>query len=206
MADSQVGHDAAMDETLVAKLFADATASLASPTYSLPEAAVPDGPGLYALYAAPDAWLQLGLGQAPPGAALYVGRSETKDFETHFRTGRTGQSMVRRSFAALLHDHLELRGLPRNQTKPERFDEFTLSEDGDQKLMTWMNEHLQIAAWAQPVECTHLGTVEIAVLKRWSPPLNLRDSRSTWGARNTAAHKAMANDARTWARENGHKV
>jgi hypothetical protein len=113
---------------------------------------------------------------------------------------------VRQSFAALLRDHLELRGIPRNQTKPERFDQYALSDEGEAKLTDWMNANLQIAVWAKPADCTNLGTIEVAVLKRWSPPLNLRDTRSTWGARVSAARKAMASDARTWARERGHKL
>ena len=113
---------------------------------------------------------------------------------------------MRQSFAALLRDHLELRGVPRNQTKPERFDEYALSEEDERRLTTWMTEQLQIAAWENPADCTDLGAIEVAVLKRWSPPLNLRDTRSTWGARVSAARKVMAADARSWAREHGHKL
>lgn len=202
----------AMDETLAARLLANAVASLAEHKYALTHAVdkVPDEPGLYALYGAAEVWTELGLGQAPAGTALYVGKAEeslkTRDLETHFRSGRTGQSTVRQSFAALLRDQLELRGIPRNQTKPEQFDKFALTEDGEERLTVWMNAHLQIAVWAKPLDCTDLGAVEVAVLKRWSPPLNLRDNRSTWGARVSAARKVMASDARTWARERGHKL
>jgi len=201
-----------MDDTLAAKLLVDATTSLADQKHALKDAVdkVPDEPGLYALYGSAEVWIALGLGQAPAGAALFVGKADeslkTRDLETHFRSGRTGQSTVRRSFAALLRDDLGLRGVPRNQTKPERFDEFALSVDDDEQLSVWMNAHLEIAVWAKPPDCTNLGAVEIAVLKRWSPPLNLRDNRSTWGARLTAARKVMANDARTWARDRGHKL
>ncbi len=201
-----------MDETLTAKLVADASAALAEPRLALTDAVdkVPDAPGLYALYGSAAVWIALGLGHGPVGAALYVGKAEqklkTRELETHVRGGRTGQSAVRQSFAALLRDHLELRGVPRNQTKPERFDEYALSEEGEQRLTAWMTDQLQIAAWEQPADCTDLGAIEIAVLKRWSPPLNLRDTRSTWGARVSAARKVMAADARTWAREHGHKL
>lgn len=191
-----------MDETLAARLFAEATASLAGHRHALTDA-VPDEPGLYALHGSAEAWTELGLGQAPAATALYVGRAdELRDL----RSGRTGQSTVRQSFAALLRDHLELRGVPRNQTKPERFEIYALDEAADEKLTVWINAKVQLAVWAQPADCTNLGAVEIAVLKKWSPPLNLRDARSTWGARVSATRKAMANDARAWARERGHKL
>lgn len=201
-----------MDETLTARLLADASASLAEPKLPLTDAVdkVPDAPGLYALYGSAAVWTALGLGAAPAGAALYVGKAEqslkTRELEAHVRSGRTGQSAVRQSFAALLRDHLELRGMPRNPKKPERFDEYALSDDGEQRLTTWMTEQLEIAVWATPPDCADLGAIEVAVLKRWSPPLNLRDTRSTWGARVSSARKLMAADARTWAREHGHKL
>jgi hypothetical protein len=195
----------AMSEAPSPEMIASACAALSTPRHKLVDAAgdVPDSPGLYAIYGDAEAWLQLGLGQAPPGAALYVG---SLDLLTQFRSGRTGQSTVRRSFAALLRDHLALRGLPRNQTKPERFAEFALSDEHDGMLTDWMNAHLEIAVWPKPPACADLGEIEVAVLKRWSPPLNLRDNRSTWGAKNSAAHKMMASDARMWARERGHKL
>jgi hypothetical protein len=193
-----------MDPTtadLTAELIASACAAISAPRHALLDAAG-DGPGLFAIYGDPAGWLELGLGTAPPGAALYVGKTE----EMHFRSVRTGQSPVRRSFAGLLRDHLALRGIPRNQTKPERLAEFAVSEEHDVMLTEWMKAHLEIAVWAKPPECASLGEIEVAVLKRWSPPLNLRDNRSTWGARVSAAHKMMASDARTWAREHGHRL
>jgi len=202
----------AMADQPTQDLIASASAALSGPKYKLPDAPdhVPDGAGLYAIYGGPEAWVQLGLGQAPASTALYVGKAEeslvTQDLRTHFLGGRTGQSTVRRSFAALLRDHLSLRGIPRNQTKPERLADFALSEEHDALLTDWMTTHLEIAVWPKSPDCTALGDVEVAVLKRWSPPLNLRDTRSTWGAKVSAALKLMASDARAWARERGHKL
>jgi len=193
-------------------MIASACAALSGPRHTVLDATgnLADGAGLYAIYGDADSWSQLGLGQAPANAALYVGRAEdnlvTRELQTHFRTGRTGGSTVRRTFAALLRDHLALRGIPRNQTKPEHLADFALSEEQDALLTGWMTAHLEIAVWPKPPECKVLGDVEVAVLKRWGPPLNLRDTRSTWGARVTAARKLMAGDARTWARERGHKL
>jgi len=193
-------------------MIADACTALTAPRHKLLNADgnVPDCAGLYAIYGGSACWMQLGLGQAPSNAALYVGKAEkslvTRDLQTHFRSGRTGQSTVRRTFAALLRDSLKLRGIPRNQTKPERFANFALSEKHDALLTKWMNEHLEIAVWSKPPACTVLGDIEDAVLKAWCPPLNLRHNQSTWKTKVSAARRVMANDARTWARERGHKV
>ncbi|MBA3394359.1 MAG: hypothetical protein H0T89_17060 [Deltaproteobacteria bacterium] len=193
-----------------AEMITSALTALSGRTYGVPAADnVADGPGLYAIYGDAASWLELGLGAASAKTALYVGKADdnlvTRELELHFR-GRAGQSAVRRGLGALLRDQLGLRGLPRNQTRPEKFEYFTLSEEHDAALTAWMTAHLQIAAWPKPSECASLGDIEVAVLKKWSPPLNLRDSRSTWGAKNVAAFKVMAADARAWAKEHGHKV
>lgn len=194
-----------------AEMIASALTALSGRTHGVAAAAgnVADGAGLYAIYGDAASWLELGLGQAPTKTALYVGRADdnlaTRELELHFG-GRTGPSAVRRGVAALLRDHLGLRGLPRNPTRPEKFEYFTLSDEHDAALTAWMTAHLQIAVWPKPPECASLGDIEVAVLKKWSPPLNLRDSRSTSGAKNVAALKVMAADARTWAKEHGHKV
>ncbi len=187
--------DPELDETI-----ANAFTALTGP--GQPLLAVPGGTGLYAIHGDTESWLHLGLGQAPANAALLVGRCT--DLEP-LRSGRTGQSDARRTFAALLRDHLGLRGLPRNQTRPEQLADYTSSEEHDALLTGWMTEHLTIAVWSPP-DLALLKDVEIAVLKRWSPPLNMRDARSTFGAKVTAARKAMAGDARAWARDHGFKL
>ncbi|CAN5910097.1 hypothetical protein BH11MYX3_BH11MYX3_31150 [soil metagenome] len=182
------------------EMIANAFAALAGPRQPLLGA--PVGTGIFAIHGDTDSWVHLGLGRAPANATLLVGRTE--DLEP-LRSGRTGQSHARRTFAALLRDHLELRGIPRNQTKPERLADYTLSDEHDALLTGWMTEHLTATVWTPP-EPAVLADIEVAVLKRWSPPLNMRDARSTVGAKVTAARKAMAGDARTWARERGHKL
>lgn len=187
------------------ELLASALAALAGSKHKLADVTA-DAPGLYALHGGPDAWHDLGLGQSPTNTALFVAKfADLKDLQL-LTTGRTGQSTVRRTFAALLRDHLELRGLPRSQTKPADLGDYALSDEHDALLTTWMTDRLEIAIWPQPPECTNLGDVEVAVLKKWSPPLNLRDTRSTMGAKVTTARKLMAADARAWARERGHKL
>lgn len=89
------------------------------------EGHVPSVPGLYAIYGGADVWHELGLREPPDDRPLYVGKSESsllgRDLGQHFGDGRAGSSTVRCSFAALLRDTLDLKALPRNPAKPERF-------------------------------------------------------------------------------------
>jgi hypothetical protein len=169
------------------------------------EARVPGWPGLYALYGDRGTWKELQLGEPPDGRPLYIGKAEdslvSRDLKTHFGEGRTGQSTVRRSFAALLHDTLELRGMPRNPAKPGYFSNYGLSPAHDTALTRWMREHLQLAVWPKPNDCAYsLSQIEAALLAELLPPLNLQGVVTPWRAKVKAARAAMAEEARTWRR------
>ena len=108
------------------QLIADVMRSLSNQGQPISKAAktVPDSHGLYALHGLPAVWSVLGLDRRPAGVPLYVGKGEdsliTRDLKTHFAVDplaapRTGSSTVRRSFAALLREQLDLRGVPRNK-------------------------------------------------------------------------------------------
>lgn len=163
---------------------------------------VPGVAGLYAIYGDVDVWLQLGLGEPPDDRPLYVGKAEdslaSRDLKTHFGSGRTGSSTVRRSFAALLRERLDLHAQPRNPSKPERFANYGLPLDGDQRLTHWMGEHLRLAVWPKPSGVV-LVDVERALLVTWQPPLNLKDVHTPWSDHLSAARKVMAAEARGWA-------
>lgn len=170
--------------------------------YPLSDAAstVPNRPGLYAIHAGVATWDELGLGDPPDGRPLYVGKAEdslvARDIKTHFGDGRTGQSTVRRSFAALLHDALGLRGIPRNPAKPHHFANYGLSAAHDAALTRWMREHLELAAWPKPSTCEFsLAEVEGALVLELEPPLNLQGVVTSWTARVKAARVVMANEA-----------
>jgi hypothetical protein len=162
---------------------------------------VPRRPGLYAIHAPREVWFELGLGEPPDERPLYVGKAEaslvSRDLDTHFGDGRTGSSTVRRSFAALLREPLQLEGRPRNPAKPERPANYGLSPEHDRRLTTWMCEYLALAVWAKPSDCEHpLSTIEKQLLFKLQPPLNLKDVVTPWTAQLKAARKKMSDQAR----------
>jgi hypothetical protein len=168
------------------------------------ERLVPGRPGLYAIYGTAVAWRELGLRAPSDVRPLYVGKAEdsliSRDLKTHLGDGRTGQSTVRRSFAALLHDALGLRGVPRNTAKPAYFANYGLSAAHDAALTRWMKESLELATWGKPVDCTFaLETIERVLLAELIPPLNLKDVLTPWTGKVKATRAVMAAEARTWA-------
>jgi hypothetical protein len=164
---------------------------------------IPASGGLYAIYGSAEVWLALSLGEPPDDRPLYVGKAEDslfgRDLRTHFGDGRTGQSTVRRSVAALLHDTLQLQGLPRNPARPGYFSSYGPSPKHDAVLTAWMRERLEIAVWPKPDVCSFsLKTIETALLARLLPPLNLQDVVTPWTAQVRAARALMAAEARRW--------
>jgi len=161
-------------ETVVA----DAVEELAGVRHRRDEAAelVAKQAGLYAFYGDERAWSQLQLTPVYDGQPLYVGKAEKslngRDVGTHFATGKTGSSTVRRSLAALLASELDLLPVPRNPAKPDGSANFALELAGDQRLSDWMERRLFLATWVKP-DGVFLDDVETAVVGRLRPPLNL---------------------------------
>jgi hypothetical protein len=137
---------------------------------------VPKSAGLYAFYGDEQAWSDLDLSPVFDDQPLYVGKAEKslngRDVGTHFATGKTGSSTVRRSLAALLVTKLGLVAVPRNLVRPDGSANYSLEPPGDERLSRWMEQRLLLATWVKP-EHIHLDEVETAVLLRLRPPLNL---------------------------------
>lgn len=183
----------------------DAIRSLGPSGYSIVDALlrVPNVPGLYAIHATSEVWTLLGFGDRNGEVPLYIGKAEeslvSRDLKTHFSSGKTGSSTVRRSFAALLRETLNLGTIPRNPAKPGHYSMFALSPEGDERLTDWMRGHLTLAVWPKSVEesCI-LDEVETMVLDHWQPPMNLAKVHQP-SPRLRAARKQMADQARQWA-------
>lgn len=162
---------------------------------------VPKAPGLYAFYGDEQAWSDVGLVPAFDDQPLYIGKAEKslngRDIGTHFATGKTGSSTVRRSLAALLAAKLDLVAVPRNLAKPDGSANYSLASASDDCLSEWMEERLVLATWVKP-DGLVLDQVETAVLQRLRPPLNL-DKVGEPRDRLRRARAALATASRNWS-------
>jgi hypothetical protein len=166
---------------------------------------VPRRPGLYAFYGDARAWADLALAPAVEDQPLYVGKAERslngRDVGTHFSTGRTGSSTVRRSLAALLTKELALHAVPRNLLHPDGSANFGLEPCSDARLSEWMGARLALATWVRP-DGVNLDEIETAVVLRLRPPLNL-DKVGEPRERLRLARMRMADMARAWRPDAG---
>lgn len=196
-----------------AEALVEAMTTLALPGRRIPVArdTVPNRPGLYAVHALPTTWRALELEERDPSMPLYVGRARdslvTRDLKTHFATGYTGRSTVRRSFAVLLRDQLGIRSLPRRSKKPfttRNFTNYDLDADSEQALTEWMHDHLTFSVWSLPEgwKPDDLIPLEKSILRAWGPPVNLRDVPHP-SMRIDNGRKIFADEARAYAQAKG---
>lgn len=141
----------------------------------------PTSPGIYSFVLADNSTLkQFGTG----GRIIYVGIAKDslrkRDLNTHFKTGRTGHSTLRRSIGAVLKQQLKLTALTRNGTTDQTaIDNFKFEADGDQRLSHWMLSNLKIGYWEDHNKISYqvLRQLEEAVIKEIKPTLDL-DNRT----------------------------
>ncbi len=139
------------------------------------------------------------MGAPPDDRPLYVGKAEHtlagRDVRTHFGTGKTGNSTLRRSLAGLLRGELGLKGMPRNPAKPGHFSNYGLEPAGDAALTEWMRQHLRLATWSLP-PTVDLGDLETEILQSLKPPLNIDKVQTAWRPLARAGRAQLATEAR----------
>ena len=157
---------------------------------------VPAAPGLYAVVATDVAAVQRALGAEVPvgeGGLLYVGKAQGslrgRDLRTHFGTGKTAHSTLRRTFAALLGNALGFVPVPVTNA-----GKFRLTGPGEEDLTHWMCAHLGLRVWtADGLAKRALAAVERDAINALRPPLNLTHGPSD---RRAKAIRRRIRDAR----------
>lgn len=91
---------------------------------------------------------RLPLKNLPPNGLIYIGISSSlasREYDTHFASGKTGFSTLRRSLGALLKNELELKAVPRGTgSSPTNYQNYRFTADGEERLTDWMRESLKI--------------------------------------------------------------
>ncbi len=139
------------------------------------EVPFPPTPGVYAIFLKPGR----ALADVPAAAdgLLYIGTSGNlaqRGPETHFQTGKSGFSTLRRTIGALLKDDLHLHARPRSPgPSKSNTTNFRFTDAGETDLTLWMSEHLQVSF--ATVQQEDLDAVEKDLIRGLQPPLNLTE-------------------------------
>jgi hypothetical protein len=107
---------------------------------------------------------------------LYIGKTETsqksRNQKTHFSSGRTGGSVIRRTLATILAKPLSLQAIPRGKAAHISDGKFQLTPDGEQRLTAWMQQHITIAFLPVTSGTTDIKQLEHQFIVASAPLMN----------------------------------
>ena len=115
---------------------------------------------------------------------IYIGKTESsqqsRDANTHFKTGRTGSSTVRKSIGALLSQIEQINPVIRSTSDfvNGRSSHFKYDHSSEERITEWMYENLAVAFYEYPQGKEAISSLEIELIQYLKPVLNI-------GAKNT---------------------
>jgi hypothetical protein len=139
-------------------------------------------PGIYAVGFTGDHFpFPTGEDIVKKGDIIYIGKTEksqrSRDAQTHFKSGRTGSSTLRRSLGAILREELNLKPIPRSYSET-RMRDYKFIEESEIKLTEWMIDNLSLSYHAVFEGDRMLKYIEKTVIEQLSPILNIQGNLS----------------------------
>jgi hypothetical protein len=137
-----------------------------------------DKPGIYSLYFHGSKF-PFSSYQPKPGEIIYIGKTESsqqaRDADTHFTSGKTGSSTIRRTFGSFLMTSLKLIPIPRGVADIEqgRLTHFKFDNDSENRLTEWMKMNLGLAFYAYPYSRREIDELETQLIQKLVPVLNI---------------------------------
>jgi len=135
-------------------------------------------PGIYAVGFTGDHFpFPTGEDIVKKGDIIYIGKTEksqrSRDAQTHFKSGRTGSSTLRRSLGAILRKELNLKPIPRSYGE-ERMRDYKFIQESEVKLTEWMIHNLSLAFHEIIEGKRFLRDLEKTVINELEPILNIQ--------------------------------
>lgn len=110
---------------------------------------------------------------------IYIGKTESSEekrgTKTHFTTGKTGSSTVRKSIGSILCAKENLKPIPRNETdyKKKRFSHFKFDNQSEKKITNWMENNLALSFYEYPRTKQEIEDLETELIAELVPILNI---------------------------------
>jgi len=137
-----------------------------------------DSPGIYAFFFYGDDFPLAGY-SPKKGEIIYIGKTESsqkkRDADTHFASGKTGSSTVRKSFGSLLREELGLKPIPRGQADINvgRTAAFKFNDESEAILTNWMKNNLGLSFFEYNKEGKEISKLEEALIRQVIPVINI---------------------------------
>jgi hypothetical protein len=103
-------------------------------------------PGIYAVHFMGNAFPVYSL-KPSYNEIIYIGKTEksqdSRHSKTHFASGKTGSSTLRRSIGALMKNGAKLNQIPRSvtETSEKRFTNYMFDETSEKLITDWMTKN-----------------------------------------------------------------
>ena len=115
----------------------------------------------------------------PKHKIVYIGKTESsqqsRDANTHFKSGKTGSSTVRKSVGALLSQSEEIVSVIRSLSDVEkrRKIHYKFDDKSEEKVTKWMIDNLAVSFYEFPESKEKINSVETELIKLVQPVLNI---------------------------------
>jgi hypothetical protein len=135
-------------------------------------------PGIYAFFYIGNDFPLLG-DSVSKHQIIYIGKTESsqekRDSKTHFTTGKTGNSTVRKSIGSILCSQENLTPIPRNDSDYEagRFSHFKFDEPSEKIITNWMKNNFALSFYEYPESKKLIDKLETEIIKQLKPILNI---------------------------------
>lgn len=165
-------------------------------------------PGIYAFFFIGNTFPLIGS-SVSKHQIIYIGKTESsqekRDAKTHFTTGKTGSSTVRKSIGSILCEKENLKPIPRNDSDYEkgRFSHFMFDDTSEQLITNWMKNNLALSFYEYPNSRQEIEDLETEIIDALVPILNI--SKNPKNAFKTTLQNLRKNCASS-AMQNGNRV
>ena len=134
-------------------------------------------PGVYAIALIGDDFpFPLKTPSLTNGDIIYIGKTNTSGkrrvLKTHFKSGRTGSSTLRRSLGAILRNELTLKPIPRSLVDG-RVRDYKFIIESENKLTEWMINNLTVSFYDFEGGKRLLKELESDIISILKPILNI---------------------------------
>ena len=135
-------------------------------------------PGIYAFFYIGNNFPLLG-DSVSKHQIIYIGKTESsqekRDSKTHFTTGKTGNSTVRKSIGSILCSQENLTPIPRNDSDYEagRFSHFKFDAPSEKIITNWMKNNFALSFYEYPESKKLIDKLETEIIKQLKPILNI---------------------------------
>lgn len=135
-------------------------------------------PGIYALFFIGGEFPVFG-DAVSKNQIIYIGKTESsqdaRDAKTHFSSGKTGSSTVRKSIGSLLCSIKNLKPVPRNDTDYQngRFSHFMFDNSSEEIITDWMKNNLSLSFYEFQGTKNELEDLETKIIDELAPILNI---------------------------------